>query len=328
MGSFLCSAGIARGRTSDQAGSFLTSQVLPRGKVAVARGKGFLQQNGSVDQSLLQQAIHQGLMALTREETPSSAWSRLFRPSDKVGIKLNCLAGRGLSPRPEFVQCLVQGLRLAGIPDENIIIWERQGRELQRAGFQINRDGQGVKCFGTDSLPGGGYESRIESSGSVGSCFSRILSEMCTAVINVPVLKDHDLSGLSGGMKNFYGAIHNPNKYHDNSCDPYIAELNQHRYIKEKVRMTVYDALVAQYHGGPGLKGGWIWPFDGILMSGDPVAVDRIAADIIDEKRLASGMKSLKEEGREPTYIQTAARFGLGEGDPGRIEQMVISVNR
>lgn len=61
----------------------------------------------------------------------------------------------------------------------------------------------GIQCFGTDELPGGGYEAEPQLSGSVGTCFSKIISRLCTAIINVPVLKDHDLAGISVAMKNF-----------------------------------------------------------------------------------------------------------------------------
>ena len=41
-----------------------------------------------------------------------------------------------------------------------------------------------------------------------------------TAVINVPQVKDHGICGMTLAMKNFFGAIHNPNKYHIGNGDP------------------------------------------------------------------------------------------------------------
>ena len=77
----------------------------------------------------------------------------------------------------------------------------------------------------------GGFERRIVSSGEVGSLWTNVLATRATALINVPVLKDHDLSGVGCGMKNMYGAIHNPNRYHDNNCNPYVADVNAHPFI-------------------------------------------------------------------------------------------------
>jgi uncharacterized protein (DUF362 family) len=134
------------------------------------------------------------------------------------------------------------------------------------------------------------------------------------------VLKDHDLAGVTLAMKNFFGAIHNPNKYHDNNCDPYIAELNTHPYIRRKQRLIVCDALVAQYNGGPAYKPQWAWNFSGLLIGTDTVALDYVGANIIEQKRKEIRMPSLKQAGREPKYIQTAASLGLGTSDPSQID--------
>lgn len=290
-----------------------------RGRVVVARNDGLVA-DGKVNKDLAAKIINDALMKLTARDSSPAAWAALFKPSDRVGIKLNCLGGKSLSPQPEVVLCLVEGLKSAGVPEANITIWERSGRELQAAGYVLRTDAKGLKCMGTDQLPRGGYESQPETAGSVGSCFSKFVTSHCTALLNVGVLKDHDLAGVSIGMKNFYGAIHNPNKYHDRNCDPYVADICAHPYIKDKLRLVVCDGLRGLYNGGPAYKPQWAWKYNGLLFSGDPVAIDRIGAQIIEEKRKAAGMPPLKQAGREPKYIDTAAKLGLGEGDPAKIE--------
>ncbi len=136
----------------------------------------------------------------------------------------------------------------------------------------------------------------------------------------MPLLKDHDLSGVSISLKNFYGAIHNPNKYHQNNCNPYIADLNTHPYIQEKVKLIVCDALLPQYHGGPSFKPQWIWKLGAVLFSLDPVALDAVGADLIEQQRRQHGLPSLREAGRHPQYIHTAAEYGLGVDDLSRID--------
>jgi uncharacterized protein (DUF362 family) len=289
-----------------------------RSKLIIARHERFMGGDGRVNGGLVGKALDDGLMRLTGAKSPDKAWVSLFKPEDVVGLKLNCLAKKAFSPHVELVEAVIRGLKLAGVKEGNIIVFDRTSRELAGAGFTVSKGG-GLKCFGTDELSGGGYESRPEIVGRVGSCFSKIISSLCTAIINVPVLKDHDLAGVSVAMKNFYGVIHNPNKYHDNNCDPYIAELYTHPYIRGKVRLTICDALIAQCNGGPAYKAQWAWPYNGILLGLDPVAMDRIGADIIEEKRRAMGLPSLKEAGREPKYIQTAASLGLGTDNPSMI---------
>jgi uncharacterized protein (DUF362 family) len=273
----------------------------------------------TIHQEVVTRMINTGITTLLGTPDAKSAWRTLFRSHDIVGLKVNCLAGRGLSTRPEVAYGIVEGLKLAEVLEENIVIWDKANRDLKRGGYRVNTERQGVKCFGTDALRDG-YESRPNIAGQVGSLFSTILSRHCTAIVNVPILKDHDLSGVSISLKNFYGAIHNPNKYHQNNCNPYIADLNTHPYIKEKVRLTICDALIPQYHGGPSFKPQWTWKFGAILISLDPVALDAIGADILEKKRHEHGMNSFREAGRHPAYIHTAAGYGLGVDDLSQIE--------
>jgi len=295
-----------------------------KSRVVLAKNKKFIKVNGSADASVISKAIDSALLKITDSEKPLDAWTNLFNKNDIVGIKLNCLAGKKFSPHTEIIEAIINGIKSAGVRESNIIIFERFNRELENAGFNIRRRSNGFRCFGTDDLPSGGYDSKPLIIGSVGSCFSKIASSLCTAIVNVPILKDHDLAGVSIGMKNFFGIIHNPNKYHDRNCNPYVADLNSHPFIKDKLRLIVCDALKAQYHGGPAFKPQWAWDFQGMLIGTDPVALDRVGAQIIEKKRKEANMSSLKEAGREPKYIQTAARLGLGVDDPSLIDVIAI----
>jgi uncharacterized protein (DUF362 family) len=245
------------------------------------------------------------------------AWERLFSPSDVVAIKINGLASGHLSPRTELIWALVDALRSVGIPDGKIIIWERTTRELERSGFPLQTQADAVRAYGTDALRGGGYGREFESFGSVGSLVSRIVGEYATALINVGVLKDHDLAGVSAGMKNLYGIIHNPNRYHDHACDPYVAEVTALASVRRTLRLTIIDAILAQAEGGPAYRPDWIWPCNRLLVALDPVACDRVAWDLIEEERARRGQPSLAEAQREPRWIASAARLGLGRAaDP------------
>ena len=298
--------------------------VPSKSKVILAQEKRLVNTNGKADTSLITKVIDSALEKITDTKKPSDAWRKLFNENDIVGIKVNCLAGNRFSPHVELIEAIINGLKSAGVREGNILIFERFNKELKDAGFEIRKGKNSIKCFGTDDLPQSGYDPQPQIIGSVGSCFSQIISSYCTAIINVPVLKDHDLAGTSIGMKNFFGIIHNPNKYHDSNCNPYIADLNSHPYIKGKLRLIICDALKAQYNGGPAFKPQWAWDYRGILVGTDPVALDRIGTQIIEDKRKEVNMPSLKEAGREPRYINTAAKLGLGFDDPSLID--VVSI--
>jgi uncharacterized protein (DUF362 family) len=253
------------------------------------------------------------------EATPVEAMKRLFRPSDVVGIKVNCIAGRGLSSRPEVALQLAAWLQAAGLPAENVVIWDRTERELRDAGFTPNR-GHGVRVIGTDQ----DYDRRVREWGPSGSRFARLLVEDLTALIDLAVLKDHGLAGVSLGLKNWYGVVDNPNKLHAEGCNPFVPHLALDPLIREKLRLTVVDGTTGQCHGGPGRSPRWAWPHQGFLAGTDVVAVDAVGWRLIEARRKELGLKSLTEEGREPRAIATAAKLGLGVADTSRIEVVEV----
>ena len=286
--------------------------VLP-GVVGVAEAKAKLGQPLSRERA--DRAIAGALAAAVGAGSGVEAAASIFTPGDTVGIKVNCLAGRSLSPRVELVEALVDLLAGAGIDRRKIIVFERSSRELERAGFTIHRQGPPYRCIGTDN----DYDRLPSSSGAIGSCFARMVSTECTALVSFGVVKDHDLSGISAGMKNWYGVIHNPNKYHDNGCDPYIADVARHPFIRDKLRLTVLDGVVAQCHGGPAYRPGATFELGLVAASTDPVAADLWAWQVIEAERQRRDMPTLEEAGRPVRFLATAARHGLGVDDPDRL---------
>ncbi|OQX85209.1 hypothetical protein B6D60_08265 [candidate division KSB1 bacterium 4484_87] len=218
---------------------------------------------------------------------------------------------------------IVEGVKSAGVPEKNIIIWDRANRDLEKAGYRIQTNRNKLKIYGNDQV---GYSRRLYEFGEAGSFLSNILVEQCTAIVNVPILKDHGIVGMTNALKNFFGAIHNPNKYHDFFGDPYIADVNMFSEIRKKTRLTVTDALTAQYEGGPPFMPQWAWNFNGIIVGMDRVAMDAYAWKLIDEKRKEKGLPTLKEAGREPIYIRTAAdeNHRLGTDDLSKIELIQV----
>jgi len=195
---------------------------------------------------------------------------------------------------------------------------------MERAGFKLSVGGNRVQCYGTDRV---NYEDDLSAYGSVGSRLSRILTRYTDLLINVPVLKDHDGAGVTIALKNMYGVIHNPNKYHPNGCDPYVADLNMLPEIRSRMRLTICDATTAMYEGGPAFKPEHSWQCNSLLVSQDPVALDATGWRMIELRRAENGLKTLEAEQRAPRYIMTAAdrEHRLGNYDPSRIE--VVEIN-
>lgn len=288
-----------------------------RGRVGLAR-LGEAAGGREPSKEAAREALSRALAAATGEASGAAAVKRLFAPGDTVGIKLNCLGGPRMSPRPVLVEALAALLAEAGVAAERVVAFDRSSRELGRAGFSVRRSGGPFACFGIDN----DYDREPSSHGAIGSCFARLVSSTCTALISFGVVKDHDLAGVSAGLKNWYGVIHNPNKYHDSNCDPYVADVVSHPYLRGKLRLTVLDGGVAQCHGGPAYRPDATWPLGVVAASTDPVAIDAWAWKVIDEERLRRGMPRLAEARRAPRFLATAARYGLGVGEPAAVREV------
>ncbi len=277
------------------------------------------------DSGRLYQLVNKGIQSLTGADSARKAWQQFVRPSDVVGLKVNCLAGRGLSTSVQLTEAVAQCVEEAGVPREAIVIWDRHSDDLESAGFHVVTEGRRPRCYGNDV---GGYETELSAWGSAGSLLSSTLARTCSVVINLPVLKDHGIAGVSIAMKNMFGAVHNPNKYHLNVCNPYVADVFMLPPIRSKVRLTICEAVVAQYEGGPPYMPQWCWPMNSLILGCDPVALDSVGWQIIEAKRKEKGLKPLAAVGRNPDYIATAAdkAHQLGTNDPARIEVVRVEV--
>ncbi len=300
------------------------ASAQPASRIVIVQKPGVVRAATEERYASVQRMLDTAMVRLTGAANTQQAWRSLFTSDDIVGIKLNCLAGKALSSRPEVIQAITTRLREIGIPGRHIILWERSNRELNAAGYPINRDGNDIRCYGTDDKRAG-YGKQVIA-GSVISRLSKIVTNHCTALINVPILKDHNIAGVTASMKNWYGAIHNPNKYHSNHGDPFIADLSTIPMIRNKMRLIVCDALRALYEGGPSYHPGGVWAYNGLLVGTDPVALDQTAGLIIEERRREAGIPSLEAAGRPPRYIATATQRGLGTNDPARMEVVKIGI--
>lgn len=289
--------------------------------VCIGRSNQLKRDNHDVNREIASRTINQALMRITGSSSGSAAWRKLFPPHHRVAIKLSCLPGKPLSSSRGVVMAIVDNLLAAGLEGGNIYVWERTARELREAGFAVGRGR--INILGTDNFPSGGYSQTVEISGSVGTCFSKIMDEV-DAIISVPVLKDHDIAGVSIGLKNFYGAIHNPNKFHDNNCDPYVADLCNHPLIRKKLKLTICDASRIQVHNGPAYFPRYSLEYGALLISTDPVALDRVGWNILEKERQKQGLKPLSVEKRAPKYINSAARLKLGCADLARIQVIPV----
>lgn len=290
----------------------------PRPVVAIARDPRLRAGNSAPDSARLLAMLDRCLQRIYSRDSVLDAWKQIARRGETVGLKVNCLAGRGASTSAKLVEAICERLQQAGIPASDIVIWDRLNADLESGGFRLQSGAGRIRVIGNDEL---GYENELAAFGSAGSLVARTLTRVCDCVINLPVLKDHGIVGATMALKNLFGAVHNPNKYHMNTGNPYVADVYMLPPIRQKVRLHICDAITAQYEGGPSYMPQWSWPFNGLLVSRDPVALDYTGWQILERKRAEKGMPSLKTVRREPDYILTAGdeHHRIGICDPARI---------
>ena len=149
---------------------------------------------------------------------------------------------------------------------------------------------------------------------------ARAMLADCTALINVRPLRSHHWAGIGGCIKNYIMFSDRPYQYHPNACESLALAWDLFD-VKKKTRVNILLALTPQFYGrGPhSYDPRWVWPYRGIFVSYDPVAVDAVGAHLLKTKRIAHFGE---DRPITPTTHITAAetKYGLGVADLNRIE--------
>ncbi len=285
---------------------------MSKSRVVIIRCKRTQTSTGLVPPAKIKAMFTRGLSLLTDQKRMDDSLKLIFREKDKIGIKVNTIGGEKISTKPKTSLALAETLVSGGKKKNNIYIWDRTNRELKDAGYRLNIQGNSFQIFGTDSN-GIQYGTQLISHLNIGSLFSNIQTRYTQASVSLAILKDHGLAGVTGGMKNYFGAVHNPNKYHDSNCDPFVAELFDSPPIKKTHKLSIIDALTVQFHRGPSYHAKWAAHYGAFILSVDPVAADFVGWKILEKLRAEKGLPSLEEEQREPGYLKTGAQMGLGK---------------
>jgi len=142
----------------------------------------------------------------------------------------------------------------------------------------------------------------------------------CTALINACPARTHHWAGMGGCIKNYIMFSPNPSQYHPDSCAS-LATLWDLPAVKGKTRLNVLVALTPQFYGrGPhNFDPRYVWPYRGLFVSTDPVAVDALGAHLLRTKRVAHFGEDRPLT--PTTHIAKAeTEYGLGVADLQRIE--------
>ncbi|MBI4712004.1 MAG: DUF362 domain-containing protein [Planctomycetes bacterium] len=313
----------------------LLTPVYAAGKslVAVVRNPAMRNQDGEINKVEVQRTIYEALRILAGSGAGEEALKSVIPEPQKnvVGLKVNTYFGESNNAtRPALAYGLAEFLLKIGVKENNIIIWDNAADEMEQAGYKINDTKKGIRVLATvssriarKSKPLAGFEDNpitvgksadsppdVHRGGKTQTRLSKIIN-MCSVIINLPVLKTYkfkDNSGIENGLLNMYRAFEitdgNAGAFYDNECNPGAAEFYSLPQVKGKVKLTVCDAIYPLYNGGPGEDSRYHWNCNGIIAGLDPVAIDVIGQEIIQKHR----DKTLPNEPTlKTTYLETCA---------------------
>jgi len=149
-----------------------------------------------------------------------------------------------------------------------------------------------------------------------------IVSKRVNKVVNLCLLKDHASAGVTGALKNMsHGMFNNVARSHSspglNQCHMFIPAAVSLAKLRQKVVLHIMEGLLGMYQGGPGV---WnpstgAWEYKSLLVATDPVALDRVAWDILDAKRKEAGLAPLARTGKQGSPVNV--KVPEMDKDPG-----------
>ena len=143
----------------------------------------------------------------------------------------------------------------------------------------------------------------------------------CTALLNARPLRTHHWAAIGGCLKNYIIFTPKPSAYHPDTCAD-LGKIWNLPIVKGKTRLNVLVVLTPLFYGrGPhDFNPKYVWRYNGLLISQDPVAVDAVGVHILEAKRrLYFGEeRPLAPLAKHIRYAET--RYGVGVSDLKRID--------
>lgn len=322
------------------------------GRVAVVKNTKSVIDNAIIEQEAYDM-IARSMLELTGEKKLKKAWRRFVSPGERIGLKINPVAGKMLSTSHEVVKSVIRQLEESGIDRAQITIWDRREFELTDAGFTAENY-PGIRITGTEQMDKDGlyygkdgklygehmidkdwfYWADVEGeydeytipymvNGGKYSYFTRIITKDLDKIINIPILKNAGAT-VTLALKNLaFGSVSNTGRLHAQLWNETCAEVCAFAPLRDKVVLNIVDGLKGCFNGGPGANPQFFCNYNTIMAATDPVAIDRIGYDIVLAKRIAEG---LQKEGspRALEFMLQAQKLELGVADREKIDMREI----
>ena len=318
------------------------------GRVALVKNTRSVRDNAIAEQEVYDM-IARSMLELTGEKKLKKAWRKFVGPGERIGLKVNPVAGKSLSTSHEVVRAVIAQLEESGIKRSQLTIWDRREFELTDVGF-TQENYPGIRIVGTEQMDKEGlyygkdgklygehmidrdwyYWADVEGeydeytmpymvNGGKYSYFTKIVTQELDKIINIPILKNAGMT-VTLALKNLaFGSVSNTGRLHAKLWNETCAQVCAFAPLRDKVVLNIVDGIKGCFNGGPGANPQFFCDYHSIIAGSDPVAVDRIGFDVVIDKRIAEGLqKSATPQGLE--FMLQAEKLSLGVADREKIE--------
>lgn len=233
----------------------------------------------------------------------------LFSPADHVAVMVDTA-----DPPASLllVEAVLEQIVDAGVAPDRIFVFSGEEAALFAAGFSLNGDGPGVRCYGADAM---GYRGGT----------SRLVLDMCDKIVNLAALHPHPALGMTGALFNYLNAL-DPTKRMAVLQEPdTLGSVGRNRQLAGRVVLSFLDCTHPAYEAGDAatvLKSRW--EYRGMLCSRDPVAADVMGRQILEAKRAQVKGEPWPLE-PAASYLEAAtARYRFGVTDRAQIRLVTV----
>lgn len=253
----------------------------------------------------IQAMVNRGITNLTGKPTPREAWLSLVSTQDVVGLKVYSSPGPNSGTRPAVVTAVVKGLIAAGLPANQIIVWDKAEADLRGAGFFELGEQLGIRVAASakagydetnyydtqliGNLVYGDLEFEKKGDGVGKKSFvSKLVSREMTKIINLTPLLNHNEAGVCGNLYGLaVGSLDNTIRFEG---DPgrlasAVPEIYALPILGDRVVLNIVDALICQYEGGQRGLLHYSVVLDQLRFSRDPVALDMLSVKELERQR-------------------------------------------
>ena len=250
-----------------------------------------------------------GVRKLSGEDDLALAWRHFIHDDDVVALKFTRVGSHELGTNREVAAALLQSLYQAGFKPQNFML--------------VGLDELPDEAKGTRPYSYGWQKEDIDF-GSDRDCLAQWLSEV-TAIINIPSLMDDNIIGLRGAMANLtWPLLKKPARLYKNYGDPFVPEVYELPQVRGKIRLHIANALRILYYGGPEFKAQYVEDCGSLIVSTDPVSLDRVAIELVRRLRREKPLPYGVSEKISAPYLETAQAMGLGYQDLNFIDYRKI----